>query len=137
VDGRVLSRETGHDRPYGRNPYVGYDDVDLPPFFPARHADDDRLAPKERVAFLERGSDAAAIPFSALRARRIVHVEVGGHRLVVRWRSGVASSLDRERVGAGRDVGTAEVREDGRLVAFDQPFWFAVAAFRPRVRIVR
>jgi anti-sigma factor (TIGR02949 family) len=24
-DGRVLSRETGHDRPYGRNPYEGYD----------------------------------------------------------------------------------------------------------------
>jgi hypothetical protein len=24
----------------------------------------------------------------------------------------------------------------GRLVPFDQPFWFAVAAFRPNVRIV-
>ncbi|MFO7544482.1 MAG: hypothetical protein R6W77_03200 [Trueperaceae bacterium] len=29
---RVLSRDTGYDRPYGANPYVGYDDVDAPAF---------------------------------------------------------------------------------------------------------
>jgi hypothetical protein len=29
------------------------------------------------------------------------------------------------------------VLEDGRLVPFEEPFWFAVAAFRPDVRIVR
>src|SRR5712691_4514844 len=29
--GRVLSRETGFDRPYGDNPYPGYDDVSSPP----------------------------------------------------------------------------------------------------------
>jgi hypothetical protein len=27
-EGQVLSRETGFSRPYGRNPYAGYDDVD-------------------------------------------------------------------------------------------------------------
>jgi hypothetical protein len=37
----------------------------------------------------------------------------------------------------GRDVGAAEVHDGERLVAFDEPFWFAVAAFRPNVRIVR
>jgi hypothetical protein len=137
ADGRVLSRETGHDRPYGRNPYVGYDDVDLPPFLPARHADDDRLAPKERVVFVERGRDAVANPFSVLRQRGVVRVEVGGRLLVVRWRPGVTSSLDGEQVAGGRDVGSARVREGYRLVAFDQPFWFAVAAFRPDTRVVR
>ena len=136
-DGRVLSRETGYDRPYGRNPYVGYDDVESPPFFPARHADDDRLAPKERVVFIERGGDAVAIPFSVLRQRGVVRVEVGGRLLVVRWRRGVTSSLDGEQVAGGRDVGSADVREGDRLVAFDQPFWFAVAAFRPDTRVVR
>src|SRR5882672_5158496 len=30
-DGKVLSRETGFERTYGRNPYVGYDDVSNPP----------------------------------------------------------------------------------------------------------
>jgi Protein of unknown function (DUF3179) len=135
--GQVLSRETGYERPYGQNPYQGYDDVDTSPFFPAANSTDDRLPPKERVVFVERGGEAVAIPFSALRARKVVRVQVGGHRLIVRWRAGVASSLDEEDIAEGRDVGTAEVLEGGRLVAFDQPFWFAVAAFRPDVRIVR
>jgi hypothetical protein len=136
-DGRVLSRETGHSRRYGENPYPGYDDVESPPFFQTRNSNDDRLAPKERVVFIERGGEAVAIPFSTLQRRKRVVVEVAGSVLVVRWRRGVASSLDTPSVAGGRDVGTAEVRENGGLVAFDEPFWFAVAAFRPNVRIVR
>jgi hypothetical protein len=57
--------------------------------------------------------------------------------LVARWRPGVASALDSPLISLGRDVGTAEVRERGRLVEFDQPFWFTVAAFRPKTRIIR
>jgi hypothetical protein len=136
-DGLVLSRETGHEREYGRNPYGGYDDVDSPPFFPTANPDDDRLPPKERVVFVERGDDAVAVPFSVLREHGSVDIEVGGEKLVVRWRAGVASPLDDWDVPLGRDVGAAEVLENGTLVAFDQPFWFAVAAFRPHVRIVR
>jgi hypothetical protein len=136
-EAKVLSRETGHERPYGQNPYFGYDDVDSPPFFSTRNADDDRLPPKARVVYLERGGEAVAVPFTTLRERRVVRVRVGGRTLVVRWRAGVASALDKGNVAQGRDVGTVEVLERGRLVAFDQPFWFAVAAFRPDVRIVR
>jgi len=135
--GLVLSRETGHSRPYGDNPYEGYDEVRSGPIFPARHADDDRLQPKERVVFVERGGDAVAVPFATLVERRSMRVEVGGHRLVVRWRPGVASALDSPIIAFGHDVGTAEVREKGRLVEFDQPFWFTVAAFRPDVRVIR
>jgi hypothetical protein len=66
-----------------------------------------------------------------------VRVKLGGSKLLVRWRPGVASSLDEAEFAAGRDAGAAEVREGRRLVSFDQPFWFAVAAFRPEARIVR
>ena len=31
-EGQVLSRETGHGRSYGRNPYVGCDRIDQSPF---------------------------------------------------------------------------------------------------------
>jgi hypothetical protein len=134
---KVLSRETGHSRSYGENPYTGYDDADSPPFFPTNNSDDERLPPKERVVFIERGGEAVAIPFSTLRRQKRVRVEVAGHSLVARWRPGVASSLDAANVAEGRDVGAAEVREHGGLVAFDEPFWFAVAAFRSDVRIVR
>jgi Protein of unknown function (DUF3179) len=135
-DGKVLSRETGHARRYGENPYTGYDDVDSPPFFPTKYSKDKRLPPKERVVFIERRGEAVAVPFSTLQRRGKIRVEVGGRSVVVRWRAGVASSLDEGRVADGRDIGTAEVREGERLVAFDEPFWFAVAAFRPNVRIV-
>jgi hypothetical protein len=135
--GLVLSRDTGHSRPYGQNPYEGYDETRSGPIFPTAHADDNRLSPKERVVFLERGGEAVAVPFSTLAKRRVVRVEVGGHRLVVRWRPGVASALDSPLISLGRDVGSADVRENGRLVEFDQPFWFTVAAFRPNARIIR
>ena len=134
--GRVLSPETGFSRPYGENPYVGYDSVDSSPIFPTKNADDERLPPKERVAFIERGDDAVVVPFSTLREKKVVRVEVGGSKLLVRWRPGVASSLDDAEIAAGRDEGAVEVREGGRLVSFDQPFWFVVAAFRPDARIV-
>jgi hypothetical protein len=31
-NGQVLSRDTGHPRGYGTNPYVGYDDINSSPF---------------------------------------------------------------------------------------------------------
>ncbi len=135
--GLVLTRKTGFSRPYGQNPYFGYDDADSPPFFPASHQNDRRLGPKERVVFLERGHDTVAVPFSALRRNHAIRVVVGGHHLVVHWRRGVASALDSGFIPTGRDVGTAWVTENCKPVAFDEPFWFAVAAFRPHTRIVR
>lgn len=137
-DGEALSRDTGIPRDYGRNPYAGYDDVDTGPFFPARGADDERLLPKERVVFIELGDDAVAVPFSVLESQKTMEVEVGGKRLELRWVPGVGSALDSSDVGGGREVGSAEVRAlaSGEPVPFDQPFWFAVASFRPDIRIV-
>lgn len=135
--GLVLTRNTGFSRPYGQNPYSGYDDASKPPFFPTAHAGDRRLPPKERVLFLERGRDAVVVPFSVLQRKRVLRVTVGGHPLLVRWRGGVASALDSGSIPRGRDVGAATVTENGKPVVFDEPFWFAVAAFRPHVRIVR
>jgi hypothetical protein len=135
--GDVLSRETGASRSYGQNPYTGYDDVDTGPFFPVA-GKDDRLSPKERVVFLERGDDAAAIPFSALEERKRLELEVGGEAFLVEWVPGVASALDSASIAEGREVGSARVTAvvSGEKVAFDQPFWFAVAAFRPDVRLL-
>src|SRR3990172_6822387 len=46
--GKVLSRDTGHSRPYGRNPYVGYDNINSSPFL-YTGGRDSRLRPMERV----------------------------------------------------------------------------------------
>ena len=135
--GLVLSRDTGYSRPYGENPYAGYDDVSSPPFFPTADSDDRRLPPKERVVFLVRGKGALAVPFSTLARKRRLEVTLAGHRYEVRWQGGVSSALDTGEIASGRDVGAAQVFEDGRPTTFTEPFWFAVAAFRPTVQIVR
>jgi hypothetical protein len=137
-DAEVLSRDTGHPRDYGRNPYAGYDDVDTGPFFPAAGAGDERLLPKERVVFIELEGEAVAVPFSVLAKEQTLEVEVGGERLRLRWVPGVGSALDSSDIGDGREVGSAEVLSlaSGEAVPFDQPFWFAVASFRPDIRIV-
>jgi hypothetical protein len=136
-DGEVLSQDTGFERDYGRNPYEGYDDVDSSPLFSVGR-EDDRLPPKARVVFLERGDEAVVVPLTVLAERKRVEVELGGESVVVEWVPGVRSPLDSPFVAGGREVGSATVTSaaTGEPVPFDQPFWFAVAAFRPDARIV-
>ncbi len=136
-DGRVLSRDTGYTRPYGQNPYGGYDEIGSAPIFATANAGDRRLSPKERVVFVQRGRAGVAVPFSTLAKRRQMTVEVEGHRLEIRFHRGVASALDAASIAAGRDVGAAQVTENGKPVPFSEPFWFAVAAFRPKVVLAR
>jgi Protein of unknown function (DUF3179) len=132
----VLDRHTGFARSYGENPYGGYDRVDSPPFFGARNGDDDRLLPKERVVYVEVGERAYVLPFSKLAVRRRVSIETEDGELVVLWHTGVASALDTPSIAEGRNVGAASVLLDGKPVPFSEPFWFAVAAFRPDAEIV-
>jgi hypothetical protein len=136
--GEVLSRDTGVPRPYGQNPYTGYDDVDTGPFFGAATAGDDRLPPKERVVYVERGETAVVVPLSWLAREKRVVVEVGAEQLEVVFTGTATSALDTADISHGRQVASADVRSlaTGEPVAFDLPFWFAVAAFRPNVRIV-
>ena len=108
-DLRVLSRQTGHDRPYGRNPYAGYDDPGSGPLkrFFNRDADP-RLKAMERVVAVELGVGWAA-PFSALREARVANAEVKGTPLVALWSPGAASALDAAEIARGRDVGQTAV----------------------------
>jgi Protein of unknown function (DUF3179) len=133
---RVLNRETGHFREYGANPYAGYDSVDSSPLFATRNEDDDRLPPKERVVYVEAGDGAFAVPFASLAKERTIEIETDDGTLDVRWRPGVASALDDPTIAEGRDVGAATVLLDGKPTPFSEPFWFAVAAFRPDIEVV-
>ncbi len=120
-EGQVLSRETGHDRPYGRNPYVGYDQGDGPlRGFLSREVDQ-RLPAMERVAAVRLDGASVAYPFSALSERRVINDEIGDEALVVFWAPGTASALDEITVAGGRDVGTSGVFRrsvEGRVLTF-------------------
>ena len=119
-DAQVLSRDTGHPRGYGTNPYVGYDDISSSPFLYAGPKDT-RLPPMERVATVELGGETAAYPFSRLAQAHVVNDEVGGIPLVVFHQGGTVSALDGPVIAASRDVGAAAVFErtlDGNLLTF-------------------
>ncbi|MGA9532271.1 MAG: DUF3179 domain-containing protein [Anaerolineales bacterium] len=107
-DGLVLSRDTGHSRSYGQNPYGGYDRPDNRPFlfhgFP-----DERLPPMERVVTLQAGQQAVAYPFSALQARKVINGTFAADPVVVFWQPGVKSALDSGSMENSRDVGSAAV----------------------------
>jgi len=117
-DAMVLSRDTGHLRDYGRNPYTGYDDVGSTPFL-FRGELDGRFPPMTRLVGLTDGEDAAAVTLELLTERRTVETDLAGRRVVVLWAPGQASALDTSAIDAGRDVGqtAAFVAElDGRAV---------------------
>ncbi len=107
-EGKVLSRDTGHSRPYGGNPYAGYDRVDNPPFLFDGDLDG-RLLPKERVAAVTIGDVAAAFPFSVLEEEKVVNYTVNDQDLVVFHVSGTRSALDKTPIRESRDVGATGV----------------------------
>ena len=119
--GQVLSRETGFDRSYGRNPYLGYDDVNNPPFLYRGPPTPDRLPPVARVLTIDLNGAAVAYPYEVLQEERVINDSVGGEDVVVLWREGTASALDQSTVAGGRDVGAANAYSrqlDGRPLTF-------------------
>jgi len=123
--GKVLSRDTGHSRPYGRNPYVGYDNINSSPFL-YTGGRDPRLRPMERVVTVSMGNDDVAYPFSVLEKAGVVHDTVAGSSIVIFHQKGTASALDGGEIATSRDIGSAAVfsprvqdpRVNGRTLTF-------------------
>ena len=118
--GQVLSRETGFGRPYGENPYVGYDRADSPPFL-FRGDLDGRLLPKERVAAVNIGEVDAAFPFTTLSEERVVNYTVAGRDLVIFFKPGTRSALDGVLIGNSQKVGATGIFDaelDGKKLTF-------------------
>ena len=105
---QVLSRDTGHRRNYGSNPYVGYDEFGRSPFL-FTGEEDDRLVATERVAAITAGDEAVAFPFAFLEASEVVHHVVGGEDLVVFFKPGARSALDQSSIASSREVGSTGV----------------------------
>jgi hypothetical protein len=107
-DGLVLSRDTGFDRAYGRNPYPGYDDVNSQPFLFEGDVDG-RYTAMTRIVGIENGDDALGVPLITLQDERVVASDVGGTDVVIFWEPGTASALDASDVAGGDDVGATAV----------------------------
>lgn len=106
-DGRVLSRDTGHQRPYGNNPYVGYDSSGSPFLFDGETGGP--LPQMERVVATGGDEDPVAYPLSLMERHGVVADTVAGEPVVVFWAPGTASALDRPEIASGRDIGATGV----------------------------
>jgi len=103
-EGMVLSRETGHQRPYGQNPYPGYDAIGQNPFAFVG-VPDGRLAAMERVITVSLDEVDVAYPLSLLFEAGVINDTQGGQELVIFHMGGTSSALDAPVIQLGADVG--------------------------------
>lgn len=124
-DGRVLVPNGPNARPYGRNPYAGYDSASSP--FLYRGPMPEKMPAMSRVVVV--GDEAWDLRLLQDKGR----VETATH--VIEWRAGQNSALDTADIGQGQDVGNVIVREktdDGlKDAVYDVTFAFVFKAFHP------
>jgi hypothetical protein len=125
---QVLVPNDPRARPYGQNPYVGYDSRSMP--YPLYMGDlPSNLDPMSRVVVVNLGEDIRAVTLSHLRERGRVEID----DIVLTWSEGVNSAVDSRLIAAGRDVGAVEAvrKDDGSPLVHDITFAFVVHAFHP------
>lgn len=120
-EGLILSRDTGYNRPYGNNPYPGYDNISSKPGLFRGPETPDKLPALARVLTIELENEAVAYPFNVLQDEQVINDSFAGEDIVIFWESGTSSALDAPTVAGGKDVGAANAfkREiDGRTLSF-------------------
>lgn len=124
-EGQVLVPPDTGGRPYGRNPYAGYDRSAAP--FLYRGTDAGPVAPLARVVAV----GGAAWTLDLVKARR--RIEAGD--LVITWEPGQNSPLDAAEIAEGRDIGNVVVQRHTPAgledAVYDVSFAFAFHAFHP------
>lgn len=116
--GKVLSRETGHRRPYGSNPYRGYG-FGKGPIMPVPDASRKGIKPMDRLVVIE-GAKQAYL-FQALAKRGVWHDEVNGQDLVLFYEPSALSPVDSSDMKRSRKAGSAAVFQallDGKPIRF-------------------
>ena len=107
-DGIILSKNTGLGRPYGQNPYPGYDRIGQNPFA-FIGVPDKRIAAMERVVTVSLDDVDVAYPLLELVDDGVINDTQGGQDLVVFHVGGTASALDTPVIAFGDDVGATGV----------------------------
>ncbi len=123
-DGLVLSTDTGFDRDYGVNPYVGYDSSQ-PFLFEGKV--DPRASANERVIGVTVDDTHVAFPYlelseSAVDGWSVQNAEIASLPVAVFWNEGTTSALDEAHIASSRDVGSAVAyrrRIDGKTLTFE------------------
>jgi hypothetical protein len=113
-DAPVLTRDTGYERLYGRNPYIGYDQADRPLTGFVTGDVDDRLPPMARVVGVHvqgapGGAASLAVATTDLAEQGVITIQVDGRQVTLWHAPGTTSSLHRQNIADGEDVGATGV----------------------------
>lgn len=132
-DGSVLVASNPNARPYGANPYRGYDTSGFP--FLYQGYVPQGIAPLDRVVVVE--GKAWALDY----IKNTSPLTVGD--LTITWQPGQNSALDQRDITQGRDIGTVTVTRKNDTssntedVAYDVTFAFVFHAFIPDQQIIQ
>lgn len=109
-EGLILSYESDKDSvPYGKNPYVSYDNMDIkqPRLF--KENVDTRLPAMERVVNVYCGTKDKIYPLTVLREEKVINDNCDGYPLVLFFKMGLVSVLDKKEIRDSKDIGTVTV----------------------------
>lgn len=114
-DTKVLSTNTGYNRPYNQSPYRTYEKSNAL-YFPVSYQDD-RLDRKEWVMGVTVNGESKAYPFNAIgETKNSFTDQVGGQEITVHF---------------DRRSRSAWIEQGGRTIPTTQAYWFAWVAFHP------
>ena len=105
-NGSVLSKDTGFVRPYGNNPYHGYDDIDNNPFLFDGKVDS-RLPAMERVLSVTTAINTHLLPLSALADKPLLNIDLDDQPAVIFAASKVSSALDKQSIADSKLIPAA------------------------------
>ncbi len=117
----VLSRDTGFHRPYGNNPYRGYDRIGQQPFL-FRDPVDSRLPAMERVINVSVDGLHRLYPFSVFKTEPVINDTINTVPMVVFSRDGTLSVLDDGTIADSRSIPSAAAydrRHGDDVLTFD------------------
>jgi hypothetical protein len=126
-NGTVMGVDDLGFRPYGANPYRGYDTSAFPFLYDGEVPEG--IAPLARVVVV--GEKAWSLDL----IRQVTPLKTGD--LIISWKPGQNSALDSGRISNGRDIGTVTVRSKMETgtgfedVPYDVTFAFVFHAFKP------
>lgn len=104
-DGEVLSKDTGHRRSYGQNPYAGYDDINNTPLF-MDEEEHSRLRPIEKVIGVRVDDHQKAYLYSISQEERVINDVLGKSEIAVFHTDGARSAMDASQISQSRKDGS-------------------------------
>ncbi len=106
--GKVLSKETGFKRNYGKNPYVGYDNIDARPFL-FRGKTDGRMKPMARIITIGIEDKYRAYPHDITRRTKVINDKLLDRLIVVFHDDGAVSAVDKSSIKESSHIGSTGV----------------------------